>query len=424
MVARVQIPAARLRGIRVAGDEAHVESTPFMNHRIRNLFLGFIVALIVIGSGAVEDWFGRTYYAEYALSYLDVFTAISRGDWTLALTPQWSIGYPLILSATRWIFPAGPEGEWMAIHVVNLVILLATYLSFLYLLKVASTYTAKVNGAESAVTKNGLNGFVFGIGTTLFLLWQLLIGNVSRVSPDPLICCVFFLVTATCLRFFMRPSVRTAVILGFLMGFGYVMKAVFLPVTFVVLLVVFLHSLTRSPGQRLPAVSKLAWALPAIALLALPYILALSHAVGKYTFGESGSLNYAWFVNHVPSQCNWQGGPAPLGMPIHPTHLVLRDPPVFTFAKPFPVSSWKYEGWLGLIYTPERYMTRGKFSKAKFETTCLAEYAETFKTVCADAGYYQFPSAKMLDGYFSQLERPCWLDLLSGWRVGIGRATV
>jgi len=66
-------------------------------------------------------------------------------------------------------------------------------------------------------------------------------------------------------------------------------------------------------------------------------------------------------------------------------------------------SSWKYEGWLGLIYTPERYMTRGKVSRAKFEATCLAEYAETFKTVCADAGYYQFPSAKMLGGYFSQV---------------------
>ena len=48
-------------------------------------------------------------------------------------------------------------------------------------------------------------------------------------------------------------------------------------------------------------------------------------------------------------------------------------------------------------------MTRGKLSRTKFESSCLAEYAETFKTVCADAGYYQFPSAKMLDGYFSQV---------------------
>ena len=38
-------------------------------------------------------------------------------------------------------------------------------------------------------------------------------------------------------------------------------------------------------------------------------------------------------------------------------------------------SSWKYEGWLGQIYTPSRYRTRGKFSKKLFEETCLAEYA-------------------------------------------------
>jgi uncharacterized protein YecE (DUF72 family) len=66
-------------------------------------------------------------------------------------------------------------------------------------------------------------------------------------------------------------------------------------------------------------------------------------------------------------------------------------------------SSWKYEGWLGLIYTPERYMTRGKFSRAKFEKTCLSEYAEVFQTVCLDAGFYQFPTAKWMDTIFSHL---------------------
>jgi len=66
-------------------------------------------------------------------------------------------------------------------------------------------------------------------------------------------------------------------------------------------------------------------------------------------------------------------------------------------------SSWKYEGWLGQIYSPRRYETRGKFSRAKFEKTCLVEYAEVFKTVCLDAGFYQFPTAKMLDGYLSQV---------------------
>jgi uncharacterized protein YecE (DUF72 family) len=69
-------------------------------------------------------------------------------------------------------------------------------------------------------------------------------------------------------------------------------------------------------------------------------------------------------------------------------------------------SSWKYEGWLGLIYSPEKYLRYfksgpPKILKGRFEKMCLAEYAETFKTVCLDGAYYQFPSQQMLEGYFS-----------------------
>jgi uncharacterized protein YecE (DUF72 family) len=55
-------------------------------------------------------------------------------------------------------------------------------------------------------------------------------------------------------------------------------------------------------------------------------------------------------------------------------------------------SSWKYEGWIGQIYTRERYMTRGRFSEKKFAAECLAEYAEVFPAVGGDFSFYQFPS--------------------------------
>jgi uncharacterized protein YecE (DUF72 family) len=55
-------------------------------------------------------------------------------------------------------------------------------------------------------------------------------------------------------------------------------------------------------------------------------------------------------------------------------------------------SSWKYEGWLGQIYSRERYMARGRFSRRIFEAECLREYAETFPTVCGDFAFYQFPT--------------------------------
>jgi uncharacterized protein YecE (DUF72 family) len=56
-------------------------------------------------------------------------------------------------------------------------------------------------------------------------------------------------------------------------------------------------------------------------------------------------------------------------------------------------SSWKYEGWLGQVYSAGRYLSHGNFSQKRFQNECLAEYAETFPVVCGDFSFYQFPSA-------------------------------
>ena len=65
-------------------------------------------------------------------------------------------------------------------------------------------------------------------------------------------------------------------------------------------------------------------------------------------------------------------------------------------------SSWKYQGWLGQIYSRQNYLSRGRFSKKLFEDTCLSEYARTFPTVCGDFAFYQFPPA------------PFWRKLFAG----------
>jgi uncharacterized protein YecE (DUF72 family) len=79
----------------------------------------------------------------------------------------------------------------------------------------------------------------------------------------------------------------------------------------------------------------------------------------------------------------------------------------------FGTSSWKYEGWLGSIYSTDRYATRGKFSRKKFEAECLAEYAETFPVVCGDFAFYQFPSPE----YWERLFQGTPASLLFGFKV-------
>ena len=66
-------------------------------------------------------------------------------------------------------------------------------------------------------------------------------------------------------------------------------------------------------------------------------------------------------------------------------------------------SSWKYEGWLGQIYTRSRYESRGRFSKKRFEETCLSEYAGIFPTVCGDFAFYQFPPDDFWRNLFAQV---------------------
>jgi len=65
-------------------------------------------------------------------------------------------------------------------------------------------------------------------------------------------------------------------------------------------------------------------------------------------------------------------------------------------------SSWKYEGWLDQIYSRSRYTVRGKFSKKRFDDTCLSEYATVFPAVCGDFAFYQFPSDAMWSRLFTQ----------------------
>lgn len=77
---------------------------------------------------------------------------------------------------------------------------------------------------------------------------------------------------------------------------------------------------------------------------------------------------------------------------------VLADGNVF-----LGTSSWKYPGWLGMLYDEQRYLYRGKFAESRFERGCLEEYAQVFRTVCVDAGYYKFPSPEYIAGLCSQV---------------------
>lgn len=92
--------------------------------------------------------------------------------------------------------------------------------------------------------------------------------------------------------------------------------------------------------------------------------------------------------------------PLPVKQMLAPRIEALKQQNIF-----IGTSSWRYEGWLGQIYTPERYFTRGKFSKAKFHEECIQEYAELFPVVGGDFSFYGVQDAKFWNNLFAKAPR-------------------
>jgi len=133
---------------------------------------------------------------------------------------------------------------------------------------------------------------------------------------------------------------------GVLLGLGYFAKAAMFPLAFVFLFSAF--CLNHNAGASyLGAALRTLMASAVFAGFALPLVLALSAAKGRPTFGDSGRVSYAEFVDRATKTVHWQGVPAGTGTPLHPTRKIFSNPDVYEFAAPVPGS---YPPWYDPSY--------------------------------------------------------------------------
>jgi hypothetical protein len=296
----------------------------------RNPALHLLVGAFVLAAGALEAWFGRPELFGDDISYLDVANSIHAHDWRAAFNPLWSIGYPLLLTCFKPFFAPTIHGELTAVFTLNIVIYLAAWLSFLFFLKTAATFPVP---HSSRLYRDGWDRPATLIpAACIFTCTQICFGRVSSIGPDQLVSCLFFLASALVLDFILQPSARNGILLGLTLGLGFLAKAVFLPLS-----VILLATALLPYRRRLRPAIALSAPLALFALM-LPYAAGLSWAIGRPTIGESGALNYAFHVNRLPHWMGWQGGPPRLRHPLHPVHLLREHPAVFAFGEPFHVT--------------------------------------------------------------------------------------
>jgi hypothetical protein len=74
----------------------------------------------------------------------------------------------------------------------------------------------------------------------------------------------------------------------------------------------------------------------AFAVVVAPLLFVMSLPRRRFTFGDSGLLNYSSMVSPGGRVINWQGDPVASGVPKHPTRKIAVSPPIYEFNGPVP----------------------------------------------------------------------------------------
>ena len=293
------------------------------------LITSFCFLAIVLG--ALQAWETRHSMNPDGISYLDMGDAYLRGDWDMAVNAYWSPLYSWLLGLAMLIFKPSPYWEFSVVHLVNFLIYLCALGCFHFFLLQLIQYH-KYRSVEPS--GGGYEKFpewaLIVFGYSMFIWTSLNLITISAVTPDMCVAAFVFLASGILLRI-RRGSISRSLYssLGFVLGVSYLAKAIMFPVSFLYILLSGIIA-----GNTGKAVPRMITALVVFLLVAGPFIWILSDSKGRLTFGDSGRLNYAWYVNSVTQWVHWQGEPPGSGEPEHPTRKIFDEPGVYEFGTP------------------------------------------------------------------------------------------
>lgn len=306
--------------------------------------------LVAIFLGALQAWANRyNQTADDIISYLDIGDAYFRGDWDVAINAYWSPLYSWLLGFTLLILKPSPYWEFPVVKLVNFLVYLFSLFCFDFFLSKLIFYYNKQVSQCSPNRAFKISKWVWLVaGYTLFLLSSLRWIGVQNDNPDMLVAAFVYLAAGLVLQIHLHSQHWfNFILLGAVLGLGYLSKAAMLPLAFV-FLVVSLFSVSN-PLKVLP---KVLAALLVFTVLTSPFVVAISTMKGRLTFSDSGKLNYAWLVTlQVKPYRFWQGNEPGSGIPEHPPRQIFENPEVFEFGTPLEVTyppwhdpSYWYEG--------------------------------------------------------------------------------
>lgn len=260
------------------------------------LWVGLFWALAMAFAG-LQEWSSRHVVSQDAVSYIEVAEAYARGDWAKALNAYWSPMYCWILALGRIVWPPPLYWEATALHMVSLPIHLFALACFHFFWVNLTLFRHERTAAALSQEPTTFSPRLWTIlGYTLFL-WSSF--AFSRATGADTLVVGFVLLSASMLLRIRcgRDGWGSYVVLGVVLGLGYLAKAILLPLGLVCLAVALFCS-----GSIRRAIPRVLVAGFAMAVVAAPFVTALSIKMGYFTTGETGRLNYAWLAGKPTTQ--------------------------------------------------------------------------------------------------------------------------
>jgi hypothetical protein len=192
-----------------------------------------------VALGAADTWAARFTMNPDGISYLDMGDAYLRGDWHMAINGWWSPLYSWILGLVLKVLKPSAYWEYPLAHLLNFVVFLAALVCFGFFLRTFIAYRKKSehdSGDDEEATLPEWAWWV--LGYSLFIWTSLVLISIRLVTPDMCVAAFVYLASGLILRIRTgTATARTFVLLGIVLGLGYLAKAVMFPLAFVFLAV-------------------------------------------------------------------------------------------------------------------------------------------------------------------------------------------
>ena len=301
-----------------------------LNRLFLRLPLERILMSASLALGLLHAWVGRYSMNPDGISYLDVGDSFFRRDWANAVNAWWSPLYPWTLGLVVGLAKPSPRWEFPLVHLVNFAVFVAALFAFRFLLDALLAFGRGQTSEATPDDGQTLPEWALVLLAYPIFWWIALeVETLYDVSPDLAVMACVCLTAGMLLRLRPGDTLWKFALFGLILGIGYWTKTILFPLGFVTLGAGYLWKRSSPGWGRGITVAGLVFV-----CTSAPLIFLLSHQKGRFTFGDSGKANYAWYVSPRTFWRNWQGEVPGSGTPVHPTRQLLRHPPLFEFDGP------------------------------------------------------------------------------------------